>query len=147
MKINDLYTNELCEDEEPEFIDKIATMLKEDGFDISEFTLVSTINNTYEFIKNSNPDRGFHIFYDSRVLSSPIPQYQLHCGCVYFSFNARNITEAYLLHNKEISEAEYLLLKQSYSRTENDIILHAKSFAEKYGIEAACKAFNCTKEF
>ncbi|WP_022755855.1 hypothetical protein [Butyrivibrio fibrisolvens] len=147
MKIDDLYTHELCEDENPETINKIADMLRKDGFDISDFTLVSTISDTYEFIKDSNPDRGFLIFYDSRVLISPIPQYQLHCGCVYFSFDARSITEAYLLHNKEISEEEYHLLNQSYSKTEGNVKPHAMSFSEKFGIEAACEAFNFTKEF
>lgn len=147
MKINDLYAHELCEDEERETIDKIAALLKEDGFDISDFTLVSTTNNTYEFIENSNPDRGFHIFYDSRVLLLPIPQYQLHCGCVYFSFDARSITEAYLLHNREISKEEYHLLKQSYNKTERNIMSNAKTFSTKFGIRAACKAFNFTEEF
>ncbi len=147
MKKSELHSHELCSDESPKIISKILDFLEQDGFDISNFTLVSTSNYIYEFIHNIDQRRGFTIFYDPQVLLTPVPQYQLHTGSIFFTFNARSITEAYLLHNKEISENDYQLLSKSYTNTENSIKHNAKVFAEKYGIKAACDGFNCTAEW
>ena len=41
MNVKDLYFGVLCENEDKDIIDKIVLAIKKDGFDISQFSLVS----------------------------------------------------------------------------------------------------------
>lgn len=147
MNIVDLYENELCENEKRDVINRIISFIKSDGFNVDMFSLVSIEHYVWEFISNSDTNRGFLIFYNPRVVNTPIPQYQLFNGCVYYSFDARNITEAYIQHNKSISNEDYMLLSKEYAPVESNIKNHIKEVASKYGYEAACDIFNCTEEW
>ena len=138
--------NELCEDEEKSVINEIVSFIKQDGFNIDCFTLATLENHIWEFTSNNDANRGFLLFYNPHIVNKPVPQYQLHNGCVYYSFDARNITEAYIQHNKSISDEDYRLLSQVYSDTEKQYKKRAKEIALKYGYEIACEIFNFTKE-
>ena len=147
MRIEDLYIDDLCENEERIIIDAIASTIEEDGFDISHFSLFSVEGYTWEFVSNRNAERGFLLFYNPKVVNKPIPQYQLLNGSVAYSFDARNITEAYIQHNKRIPDEDYYLLSMQYSKTETEYHKKAQVLAQKYGSEVICKIYNCTEEW
>ncbi len=147
MNINDLYMNELCEDEEKSVINEIVSFIKQDGFNIDYFSLTSLRDYIWEFTSNNDANRGFLLFYNPHIVNKPVPQYQLHNGCVYYSFDARNITEAYILHNKNISDKDYMLLSNVYSNTEERFVKNIKEKASQYGYEIICDLFNRTNEW
>ena len=147
MKIDDLYISEITEDLTKSDINKVASFIRKDGFNISGFSLNSIDNYTWEFLKDSDRNRGFQIFYNSKVCEKPAAEYLLGCGSVFFSFEARNITEAYIQHNRQIDEADYELLSRFCPAAEKRQKQRAKHYKNKYGIEAACDFCNCTTEW
>lgn len=147
MNISDLYDDEFYEEKEKYIVDKIATFIKEDGFDISSFSLFSAEDYIWEFVSDNDTNKGFLLFYDPQVVNEPMPQYQLYSGCVYFTFDARNITEAYIQHNKSMSDEDYELLSKTYGNTENQFKRRAKEIASKYGSRVACDVYNCTNHW
>lgn len=68
MRIEDLYIDDLCENEERIIIDAIASTIEEYGFDISYFSLFSVESYTWEFVSNRNAERGFLLFYNPKVV-------------------------------------------------------------------------------
>ena len=144
MIAKDLYTNEWCEDVATTIFDSIVSFIRADGFDISKFSLISVENSVWEFVSDNEKNRGFLLFYDPNKVKTPIAQYQVHNGNVYFSFNARNITEAYVQHNREISDADYVLLSRTYSETEEKVEADIKRAALKYSCDVVCDIYNCT---
>lgn len=147
MKIEDLYTNAICEDIDRTIIDSIISFIKTDGFNTKSFSLVSVENYVWEFISNNDLNRGFLLFYNPHFVHKPIPQYLLCNGCVCFSFNARTITEAYIQHNKNISNEDYKLLATEYPHTEDGFKKNTKEIASKIGYELFCDVSNYTKEW
>ena len=143
MNVKDLYFDVLCENEDKDIIDKIVLAIKKDGFDISQFSLVSVECYTWEFISRKNIGRGFQLFYDPNMVNEPISQYQLINGSVAYSFNARNITEAYIQHNRRISNEDYHLLSKQYSKAEIEYHKKAQKLAKEYGATIICKIYNC----
>lgn len=147
MIIENIQTFSSSVEENQKNIKKVIDFIQRDGFDISDFHLVSITNDTWEFAKASEPARGFLIFYDPKVVVTPEPEYALCNGCISHTFKARNITEAYILHNKYISDEDYDLLRQKYSKTEQEIGSAVIGFAIKYGTKAASDAFNVTESW
>ena len=147
MCIDRLFNNELCEDEDKRVISRMISFIKNDGFDVRGFSLTSIENYTWEFTLIKDATRGFLLYYNPFIVNQPVPQYQLYNGCVYFSFNARNITEAYIQHNKSISDEDYVLLSNEYPIIENTFKEFVKEMSLKYGYEVTCDIFNCTKRW
>ena len=147
MEIEDIHKLDLCEDIRKDELEVVVKMLNDDGFNISGFTLYQIENGVWDFVSTKDSGRGFQLFYDPKAVNKPIPQYQLHNGNIYFSFNARNITEAYILHGKEIDDEDYMLLSKTYGKTENEQITKALECYREYGLSPMTDMHNRTKEW
>ncbi len=147
MAIEEIYNSKPCKGIDANDIDTVVSFIRNDGFSVEDFLLFSAEGGVWEFVKNSAPQKGFIIYYNPSVVNEPIPQYQLKNGNVYYSFDARNITEAYILHNHEISDDEYDLLKKEYCKTEQKRKKIIQEYAHRFGNGIIGEIFNCTPEW
>lgn len=126
----------------------IADYIETDGFDVTGFSLCNEcVAGHWKFVKDDNKERGFIIFYDPDVVIRPEPVYNLVAGCVRYSYTARNITEAYLKHNRiMLDEDDFNLIQRVYSDSEKRLEYKYSNIANKYGVNAAMDVYNLSRD-
>lgn len=148
MDINELYSQEYNEENQDGKI--VADFIKQDGFDMAGFSLFQVVSGIWEFVSNENPQKGFLIFFDSKVENEPVAGYEIMCGSVAFTYRVGSIAEAVALHHNLTlpdNNREFRTFSNAFARSEQNEAEKIRRFAEKYGITAASEAFNVTPHY
>ena len=127
----------------------VADFIENDGFDIADFRLTQVVNGYWEFYKDKvdrDRPRGFLVIYDSDIETVPKAGYSLHNGCVYLPYEARNITEAYLLHELELSDEDYELANTVHNKECQNERVRISDFAQKHGSKATAEKYGLTEK-
>ncbi len=120
-----------------ELLGKICDYIVENGFRMGDLSWVEATDGTWEFRTKKDRNRGFLIRCGA-INEVPIPEYRIQNKDYGYTFIAKDLSEAYKMHNYKLTEEDRLAIKEIY--TGKDDPLRAEMNALKVIVREKRKA-------